>query len=195
MGRSAQGRLEDKEGGESRTQGSSSRKGKRRGSWRHQLMFRFSNFFLDWAKLFFRKAILNQNFVWRLLHVNKIRSERLYSSPWPHQSANKPFSHNQVLSRESPEDGFGKLMWDRPVKWGSYGRTRKKYFLFSLSSRGREGSGLSNPCLMVVSGESDVCAFCVLCLTPPNFCLVSAKGSLTGPGPPTGKPEDLPSLI
>lgn len=79
-------------------------------------MFRFSNFSLDWAKLFFRKAILNQNFVWRLLHVNKIRSERLYSSPWPHQSANKHFSHNQVLSRVSPEDGFGKFMWDRPVK-------------------------------------------------------------------------------
>lgn len=83
-------------------------------------MLRVSNFSLDWAKLFFRKAILNQNFVWRPLHVNKIRSERLYSSPQPH--ANKQFSHNQVLSRVSPEDGFGKLMWDRPVKWGSVGR-------------------------------------------------------------------------
>ena len=63
--------------------------------------------------------------------MNKIRSERLYSSPRPHQSANKQFSHNQVLSRVSPEDGFGKLMWDRSVKWGSDGRTGKKeYFLF-----------------------------------------------------------------
>lgn len=125
--------------------------------------------------------------------MNKIRSERLYFSPRPHQSANKQFCHNQVLCRVSPEDGFGKLMWDRSVKWGSDGRTGKKeYFLFSLSSRGREGSDLSNPCLITVSGESDVCVFCVLCLTPPNLCLVSAKGSPTDSGPPTGNQKTCP---
>lgn len=43
-----------------------------------------------------------------------------------------------------------------------------------------------------MSGESDICVFCVLCLTPPNLCLVSAKGSPTGSGPPTGNQKTCP---